>query len=399
MTRLSVLSVIFLAAVMRVPVRSQDFGNQATPYAAWPNGIPSDPSYFPLAVWLQSPRNAERFKDAGINLYVGLHRGPTEEQLTALKRVGMRVVCAQNETALGSENADIIVAWMHGDEPDNAQPKKSGGYGPPIDPSEIEKDYRQIQMRDATRPVFLNLGQGVAYDNYIGRGVRRNHPEDYALYIRGSDIVSFDIYPAVHDKPEVAGKLEFVPRGVERLRLWSKDEKIVWNCIEASRISNTAVKPTPQQIRSEVWMSLIQGSRGIIYFVHQFEPKFIEASLLEDSGLLSAVTEINRTITSLAPVLNSATVDDAVAIESAGDETPLSVMCKRHDGALYLFVANMSANKASAKLRFLNPLAGSAQAVTIEKSSPVAVGDGHLNVDLDGYGIGLYRVSGEQVAP
>ena len=43
--------------------------------------------------------------------------------------------------------------------------------------------------------MLLNLGQGVAFDNYIGRGVRRNHPEDYPEYVKGCDIASFDIYP------------------------------------------------------------------------------------------------------------------------------------------------------------------------------------------------------------
>ena len=61
---------------------------------------------------------------------------------------------------------------------------------------------------------MLNLGQGVAYDNYIGRGVRRGKLEDYPKYIEGCDIVSFDIYPTNHDKPEIAGKLEVVAKGV-----------------------------------------------------------------------------------------------------------------------------------------------------------------------------------------
>ena len=30
---------------------------------------------------------------------------------------------------------------------------------------------------------MVNLGQGVAWDDYIGRGIRRNHPEDYVEYI------------------------------------------------------------------------------------------------------------------------------------------------------------------------------------------------------------------------
>src|SRR6187200_43199 len=80
------------------------------------------------------------------------------------------------------------------------------GYGSPIRPEKIQEDYQKIRANDPSRPVFLNLGQGVAWDNYIGRGVRRNHPEDYPEYVKGADIVSFDIYPAVHDHADVAGK-------------------------------------------------------------------------------------------------------------------------------------------------------------------------------------------------
>jgi hypothetical protein len=377
---------------------AQPPSNPRTTYGNWSNGVSDDPNFFPLAVWLQSPRQAERYRQAGINLYIGLWNGPTEEQLAALKRAKMPVICSQNEVGLRSENADIIVGWMHGDEPDNAQARRSGGYGPPIEPSVIEKDYERIRMRDPSRPVLLNLGQGVAYDNYIGRGVRRNHPEDYPLYIRGSDIVSFDIYPAVHDKPEVAGKLEFVPRGVERLRRWSNDEKIVWNCIECSRISNVAVKPTPEQVRAEVWMSLIKGSRGIIYFVHQFEPTFKEASLLDDAELLPAVTALNRQILELAPVLNSPTIEDAVVVETEQPDSPLAVMCKRRGGSLYLFVANLGPDPQAARLRLLQPPSPAARAESIEDRQTLAITDSRLGIELGGYGIGLYRVS-EPAAP
>src|SRR5438034_8177262 len=75
-------------------------GAARNPYAKWTHGPPSDPSYFPIAVWLQDPKNAAKFHDAGINLYVGLWRGPTEEQLSALKVAGMAVICEQNAVGL-----------------------------------------------------------------------------------------------------------------------------------------------------------------------------------------------------------------------------------------------------------------------------------------------------------
>ena len=100
-----------------------------SPYAQWGNGPSSDPDYFPIGVWLQSPSNATRYQAAGINLYVGLWRGPTAEQLAALSAVGMRVICAQNEVGLAHADDPIIAAWMHGDEPDNAQRQADGSWG------------------------------------------------------------------------------------------------------------------------------------------------------------------------------------------------------------------------------------------------------------------------------
>ncbi|HCO96642.1 MAG TPA: hypothetical protein DIU00_22335 [Phycisphaerales bacterium] len=328
----------------------------ANPYAQWENGPPHSADFFPIAVWLQNPRNANRYRQAGINTYVALWRGPTEEQLAELKQAGMKVVCHQNKTALKHVDNPTIIGWMHGDEPDNAQSLGRGkGYGPPILPKKIIDDYNKIQKTDPTRPVLLNLGQGVAWDGWHGRGVRTNHPEDYPEYIKGCDIASFDIYPAVHSHPDVAGNLWFVAKGVERLTKWADGEKVVWNCIECTRINNPETKATPQQVKCEVWMSIIHGSMGLIYFVHEWEPKFDESSLLHDAEMLSAVTEINRQITGLAPILNSPTIKSAASVSSSNQAVPIAMMVKKHDGATYLFAVGMRGDKTTATFTLQNP--------------------------------------------
>jgi hypothetical protein len=96
-------------------------GSGKSPYSAWKNGVPADADLFPLAVWLQSPAAAAKYKAAGFNVYVGLWKGPTEEQLAELRKHGMRVVCAQNAVGLKHKDDTTIVGWMHGDEPDNAR--------------------------------------------------------------------------------------------------------------------------------------------------------------------------------------------------------------------------------------------------------------------------------------
>ena len=171
-------SAVVVVAFLASQATSAEKEAAMTAYQAWKNGPPADPGYFPIAVWLQDPKNAPKYKAAGINLFVGLWKGPTEEQLKALTDAGMPVICDQNEVGLKHKDDPIIVAWMHGDEPDNAQPLGGGktGWGPPIPPPQIEGDYKKIKASDPTRPVMLNLGQGVAWDGWIGRGVRTNKP-------------------------------------------------------------------------------------------------------------------------------------------------------------------------------------------------------------------------------
>jgi hypothetical protein len=359
----------------------------------WRNGPPSDQNYFPIAVWVQNPKNAERYKAAGINLYVGLWRGPTTNQLADLQKAGMPVICSQNSRGLENKDNPIIIGWMHGDEPDNAQSLGRGkGYGPPILPETIVRNYERMRAADPTRPVLLNLGQGVAYDNYIGRGVRRNHPEDYPEYLKGCDIASFDIYPVVHDKPEVAGKLELVAKGVERLRQWTGGQKPVWNCIECTHIDNPQKKATPQQVRSEVSMSLIHGSRGIIYFVHQFKPTEREAALLDNPEMLAAVTAINAQIRALAPVLNSPSVMDAVTVQSSKADVPVAHMVKRHNGVTYLFAAAMRNESTRATFKIKVPSKAHIAEV-LEESRTIPIHNGAFADNFDPYGVHLYLLS------
>jgi hypothetical protein len=380
-------AVLFVAAASLVanPARGDDAASRA--------GALADPNFFPLAVWVQNPSRAAEYKKAGINTYVGLWNGPTESQLAELDKHGMKVVCHQNKVGLAHKNKETIIAWMHGDEPDNAQPLGKGkkGWGPPIAPSKIVEDYKKLKATDPARPVLLNLGQGVAWDGWIGRGVRTNHPEDYPEYVKGADILSFDIYPASHDHKDVAGKLWLVADGVTRLRKWSNDRKTVWNCIETTRISNEKAVVTPEQVRAEVWMSLVRGSKGIIYFCHQFKPRFIEAGLLAEKEILAAVTKTNDQIQKFAPVLNSPTVSGGVRIESPADR-PVEVLCKKHGGVTYLFAVAMRGKEASATIHVPGAPDGSlVEAIDEDRTIPIR--EGRFTDDFAPWGVHLYRVA------
>jgi hypothetical protein len=375
-------------------------GGQApgnSPYARWEHGPPRDAGYFPIAVWLQDPKNAGRYRQAGINLYVALWKGPTEDQLAALKAAGMSVVCQQNAVGLAHRSDPTIVGWMHNDEPDNAQPvvdattgKRS--YGPPVPPARVVSDYERLRAADPSRPILINLGQGVANDAWKGRGPGAR-PDDYLTYVKGADVVSFDVYPVAGiDKPDGENYLWYVARGVERLGRWTGGGKILWNCIECTRISSER-KATPRQVRAEVWMSLIHGSRGIIWFVHEFKPKFNEWALLDDPEMLAAVTAINRQIRELAPVLNSPAVEGGAA--SSDEKVPVACAVRRHGGATYVFSVGMrnAATRASFSLR---DLPASATAEVIGEARRLPVRDGRFTDDFQPYDVHLYHIGQER---
>jgi nitrate/nitrite transport system substrate-binding protein len=55
---------------------SLNAGAAGNPYGRWSNGPPRDPGFFPIAVWLQDPRNVSRYREAGVNMALGTeHNG------------------------------------------------------------------------------------------------------------------------------------------------------------------------------------------------------------------------------------------------------------------------------------------------------------------------------------
>jgi hypothetical protein len=401
----TILFVLFASPLSAAQPAKDPASSAASPYAAWQNFPGRDANFFPIAVWLQAPRNAAKYKAIGINLYVGLWSGPNEEQIAELRKHQMPVICDQNAYALKHLDDPIIVGWMHGDEPDNAQSLGAGkGYGPPIKPEKIVEDYKRIKACDATRPVLLNLGQGVAWDGWYGRGVRTNHSEDYPEYAKGGDIVSFDIYPAVHDKPAIAGKLWYVPYGVERLRKWAGPQKPVWNCIECTRISNVNRKPTTAEVKAEVWMSLVHGSRGLVYFAHEFKPKFIEAGLLADEEMARAVGAINRQIQGLAPVLNGPSIEGGVRVTCEPPDVstelaaklssgPVAAMLKKHGGATFLFAVRMEDKPVAATFQ-VSGFPGRAKVEVLGENRTLSSDNGRFRDEFAPHAVHLYRIGG-----
>jgi hypothetical protein len=381
-------------------VRAYAINSAGTAYGAvqsFTTGYEStEPAFFPIAVWLQDPLNASVYKDNGINVFAGLWNELDQDQLDLLKSAGMKVICAQNNFGLSVLSEPAIYAWMiNGDEPDNAQwNSTTQTYDPCINPGIIIDEYHAIKRNDPSRPVYLNLGQGVAYINYIGRGTCNGNIDTYKIstggYLLGCDIASFDIYPVNNTDGQTRDNLWYVATGIENLISWSGN-KPSWCWIETTRISDSSPrKPTTSEVKSEVWMALIHGAKGFGYFCHSFVTSASDdAAILHDQDMINAVKAINSEVTFLAGALNSRDTTGYATVSVSNTLVPVDLMTKYYDEANYIFAIAMRRGETTASFSVTS---GNSAEVLGEGRS-INITNGKFSDDFSAYGVHLYKIT------
>ena len=365
-----------------------------SPYAGWSRGLSIDPSFFPVAAWLQLPSHAQELHDLGVNIFLG-NNGDVDpiaaSDLANLKSLGMHAIIGQDSTGLANVDDDTIAGWWMADEPDNAQSNGSGGFGPPVAPQTLIDQYNSYKAADSTRPMYLGLGQGVAYDGWEGRG---SSPPPESDYVPASDIVGFDIYPYNNcggdaNEQVTCGQFWLSAFGVDRLHQWSNRDQAVWADFETTTIAaGTSSGPTPVQTASEVWLALIHGANGIIYFIDSFNPSFREDAIFEDQAMVDEVTALNAQITALAPELNSTTIPNLVTASAA---TQVDLMVKANGTSLYVFAAIARTGTATATFTVAG-LTGNATAEVVGENRNVDVTAGQFSDAFAANDAHVYRI-------
>jgi Domain of unknown function (DUF4082) len=360
-------------------------------YRRWSNG-PSpngNPGYFPIGVWYQNPSNARGYRALGINLFVALPKSPTQTFLTELAAAHMSAYADQNRIGLTASHNSPVKAWMQIDEPDNAQPLPSGGYGPCLAPSVIVERYENFRKNDPTRPVYLGVGKSVDNTAIDFRGVCTGHYGDYPIYLQGADIVSYDGYPVNTSVP-----LWYVAKGMDYLRAWVNYKKPAYEAIETTRIQAKNPKPSPDLVKSEVWMVLIHGGMGILYFCHVFTPKLDGAALLHDPVMSGAVAALDREIASLARVLNTPSVANGVRVTSSNALTPVDVMLKRWKDSTYLFAIASRPGGPTTATFALRGFPQRAVGSVLEENRQIKIANGIFRDDFSKeYQVHIYRMT------
>ncbi|MFJ5956269.1 hypothetical protein ACIQC5_09955 [Paenarthrobacter sp. NPDC092416] len=376
-------------------------------YARFKNGLPTDPSFFPIAVWFESvldTGNVSLDKGIGLNTYVEL---TANSDLDLVRASGMYAIPTfESAAASGFALSDEVDMWAGPGS--TTWTGKYPGEGQLCSPDGSRCGYTVQQDRRAVAPpgamLYANYGKGVTF--------WLSDEESQGFFKGTQDLVSADNYwftdPNICAKGEGGAIIGYTRDltedecrlaanygwTVDRVRKLQDPGSVtpIWGFVEAGhpfKDSAGATTITGPEIRAAVWSSLIHGARGIIYFNHNFGSECLSQHVLRDCGanVRPIVGTLNRQIKNLAPVLNAPFLDGAATVTG-----PADYATKLHDGKVYIFAGANSAvgGEAAFTLR-----CGGSSAVVIDENRTIPVVNGSFkDTFADGNAVHLYRIEG-----
>jgi hypothetical protein len=367
-------------------------------YARFPNSLPSDPSYFPIGVWLESvlsPADVDADQRAGLNLYVGL---TSDSDLPLIARSGMKVI-AQQEDWLDDAHApgsEAIAGWLLADEIDMQMSPRKG--------VATLRSLREAIPAGDGRLRYSNFGKGVTFWNTDAQAAR---------YVNGNqDVVSADNYWFTdRDLCGASEGGELLATGGKRLRplqchlaanygrtvdrvrdlVRPARSRPVWVFVEVGHPSAESSWPSmnPAEVSAAVWSGIIHGARGVVYFNHSFGGRAQTQHALREPAYAAVRTQVESTngrIRRLAPVLNAPFVERFASTAAAVD-----AMTKRSGGRLYVFAGSRANQMQHATFRV--PCAGDARVSVLDEGRTLRLNNGSF-VDsfADGNAVHIYRI-------
>ena len=322
------------------------------------------PNIFTLGVWLQSPtrerngkNNAENYKSLGINTFIGLWEWPSEQSMgtgynllaaEALKNSGLFAYAGNSQAAVDwirnhPEYRFTLIGYMLGDEPDMF--KVNGD--PEMQPDNWKTRGMAIRLADQDRGLFANFGKGFALDPWAGYNIEPgpSREDDLEKYILPLTSYSSDFY-AITDPYEVENQhgIWGYGRAIENSKKYANGRFVYgfvecsapWTDVQASNNPTIPRRMTADLLRSAVWIMVVHGAKGIIYFCHDFSNGgMIEDAVFDEPGMTEAMSEVNKSIKNYENILLADTID-GISTET-DNSVKITTLVKKFNGYVYIF--------------------------------------------------------------
>jgi len=149
-----------------------------------------------------------------------------------------------------------------------------------------------------------------------------------------------------------------------------------------------------RKIIAEVWMSIIHGSKGIVYFIHgktSFSDFDSQALLrTENADRLSAITLLNHQIHQLAPVIYQANSNNIIHIEDIQGISLVDYIVKIYEGSTYIFSVGMQDEQTTKRFTLKSYMDGIVEVLGEDRQ--LTLMDSQFEDTFNGYQAHLYKI-------
>ena len=361
--------------------------------------------YFPIGVFGLHLGEFEKWRDRGVNAAVfavdwfepgNTLKGAVQEWDRTAKAAGMRTIRPPLPDPKDDVGNTTLLAWMQMDEP-----QTTGAGLKNLAPS--VSNYQTWKAIDPTRPVFLNFaGPDVlvaiegpkpdwCQESTGGCALVSNHLD----YInKALDWVANDIYPSAGYLPDKSRRndVAYVGDPIDKIREWTDKPQLCF--IETSfqrYVPDSTRGPTKDEVRAQIWVGIIHGVRGFIYFPAVVPYDGVGAT--SDGTPADVAAELivqNKLVTQLAPVLQGDINPSSLGATVAA---PLQAGWRDAPTGRYFFVVNTKGSTlTNASVTFTG--AGAATSATVlNESRSLPLSNGKLTDTFGPFAVHVYVVA------
>jgi hypothetical protein len=360
--------------------------------------------FFLIGTFMPTVNEFGKWHDRGVNTGVGLNSytdpsvGRTlqvaiQDWDSQAKAQGMRTIRSPMPNPADDLGNTTLLAWDQMDEPD------ATGQGM-ANLASCVANYQQWKATDSSRPVYLTFsGPDVldadpgprpswCLDSTGGCSLISNHLD----YISSAlDWVSNDIYPCSGFLPDESRRCDpsYVGDPIDLLRSWT--DKPVFAFIETSYqefVPQSTRGPTKDEVRAEIWVAVVHGVRGYIFF-----PQVVGKDATGDGTPADVAAELtvqNKTVAQLAPVLQGAINPTTVG---ATVPAPLQAGWRDTPSGKYFFVVNTKQPTLTNAAITLTGVGTATSASVFGESRTVTLANGKLTDTFGAFAVHIYVVT------
>lgn len=377
-------------------------------FDAFTNSFPTTPEFFPLGVWFTNTKLPEEIsadQALGINTYVML---TADSDVALIQQSGMHAITdTTNPQSVGQLLADEADMWAGaGDAAWTGQMPPN----PVCIPAEAKCGFTVMMDHRGRVPpgvlAYANYGKGVTFwqtreqaERFVNDFQNLVSADNYwftdAAICRageGGALKNNGQAPLPPAECQLAANYGLTTRYVRSL-VHPRAATPVWNFVELGHPfpDGEGTLITGPQIRAAVWSSIINGARGIIYFVHSFGGPCQSYNVLRDpcgDAIRTDLAGVNAQIRRLAPILNAPFVDGY-----AHANGPVDIAVKHHDGSTYIFAGTTVNAPSEATITVSCGAASTVEVIDEGRTLPIT-NRAFRDFFADGNAVHLYKITG-----